>query len=79
MGDKFSSGIIVTRRTRIKETSENKQDCCWRWPLKKHWRKTFTLVEDETDNNTDAEMENQYRTEKAGDTKKIREGVGFFY
>ena len=28
MGDKFSCGIIATRRSRIEETSENKQDCC---------------------------------------------------
>ena len=33
IGDKFSSGIIATRRSRIEETSENEQDCCWRWPL----------------------------------------------
>ena len=37
------------------------------------------LVEDETNNSTDAEMENQYRTEKADDAKKIRKGIGFFY
>ena len=28
MGDKFSCGIIATRRSRIQERSENKQDCC---------------------------------------------------
>ena len=28
MGDKFSSGIITTRRSRVEETIENKQDCC---------------------------------------------------
>ena len=54
MGDKFISGIITTRRSRVEETSENKQDCCWRWPLTKHWRKIFILVEDETNNSTDA-------------------------
>ena len=26
--DKSSSSIIATRRSRIEETSENKQDCC---------------------------------------------------
>ena len=36
------------------------------------------LVEDEMNNGTDAEMENQYRTEK-DDAKKIRKGIGFFY
>ena len=30
VGDKFSSGIIATRRSKIKETSENKEDCCLR-------------------------------------------------
>ena len=28
MGDKFGSGIISSRRSRIEETSENNQDCC---------------------------------------------------
>ena len=79
MGDKFSCGIIATRKSRIEEASENKQDCCWRWPLRKHWRKTFMLVEDETNNSTDAEMENQYRIEKADDTKNIRKGIRFFH
>ena len=37
------------------------------------------LVEDETNNSTDAEIENQYRIEKADDAKKIRKGIGFFY
>ena len=37
------------------------------------------LVEDETNNSTDAEMENQYRTEKTDDAKKIRKGIRFFY
>ena len=30
------------------------------------------LVENETNNSTNAEMENQYRTEKEDDAKKIR-------
>ena len=37
------------------------------------------LVQNETNNSADAEMENQYRTEKADDAKKIRKGIGFFY
>ena len=37
------------------------------------------LFEDETNNSTDAEMENQYRTEKGDDAKKIRKGIRFFY
>ena len=79
MGDKLGSRIIATRRSRNEETSENKQDCCWRWPLRKHWRKIFMLVEDEMNNSTDAEMENHYRTEKGDDAKKIRKGTRFFY
>ena len=79
MGDKFSSSIVATRRSRIEETSENKQDWCWRGPLRKDWRKIFILVEDETNYSTDAEMENQYRIEKGDDAKKIRKGIRFFY
>ena len=37
------------------------------------------LVEDETNNSTGAEMEDQHRTEKRGDAKKIRKGIRFFY
>ena len=37
------------------------------------------LVEDETNNSTDAEMENQYRIEKADDTKNYRKGIRFFH
>ena len=79
MGDKFSSSIITTRRSRMEETSQNKQDCCWRWPLRKHWRKIFMLVEDETSNSTGAEIKNQYRTEKGDDANKIKKGINIFY
>ena len=37
------------------------------------------LVEDETNNSNDAEMENQYRTEKGDDAKEIRKGIRFFF
>ena len=37
------------------------------------------LLEDEMNDSSDAEMENQYRTEKADDAKKIRKGIRFFY
>ena len=37
------------------------------------------LVEDETNNSTDAEIENQFRAEKGDDAKNIRTGIRFFY
>ena len=79
MGDKLGSSIVATRRSRNEETSENKQDCCWRWPLRKHWRNIFMLVEDETNNSTGAEKENRYKTGKGDDANKIKKGIKFFY
>ena len=37
------------------------------------------LVENKTNNSTDAEIENQYRTEKGDDATMIRKGIRFFY
>ena len=37
------------------------------------------LVEDETNNSTNTKIENQYRTEKGDDAKKIRKGSRYFY
>ena len=72
MGDKFGSKIIAIIRSRIEETSKNKQNCCWRWHLRKHWRKIFMLVDDETNNSTGAEMQNQHKTERGDDANKIK-------
>ena len=78
MGDKFGSSIIATRRSRIEEISETKEDCCGRWPLRKHWRKIFMLVEGEMNNSTGVEMENHYKTRKGDDANKIKKGIRFF-
>ena len=37
------------------------------------------LIENETNNSTDTEMENQYRTEIGDDAKKIRKSIRLFY